>query len=99
MGQDSGLAPIWPEFHALNTTILFSLALIINGSTGCGVLQGRVTKLERFWAKTNCIQMYSNFENWSSSELSKIGHHFLMLSLNGNNKKCAPKFDKVSDNF
>ena len=30
-----------------------------------------------------------NFENWSSGKLSKIQ---LMLSINVNNKKCAPKF-------
>ena len=35
-----------------------------------------------------------NFENCSSGELSKIGHHFkkLMLWKNVNNKKCAAKF-------
>ena len=36
------------------------------------------------------------FENWSSGELSKIGHHKviqkLMLSKNVNNKKCASRF-------
>ena len=40
-----------------------------------------------------------NFENWSSGELSKIGHHF--------RKECAPKFafynekkiEKDSDDF
>ena len=34
--------------------------------------QGRDTKLERFLAKINCIQMkLPNFENWSNGELSK----------------------------
>ena len=30
-----------------------------------------------FWPKINCSQMkLLNFENWSSGELSKIGHNF-----------------------
>ena len=40
-----------------------------------------------------------NFENWSSGELSKIGHHFTKESYlkidvikNVNNKKCASKY-------
>ena len=36
-----------------------------------------------------------NFENYSSDELSKIGHHFKQQSdviKNVNNKKFAPKF-------
>ena len=44
----------------------------------------------------------SNYENWSSGKLSKIGNHFK----NVNNKKCAPNFaffneknQKYSDDF
>ena len=41
-----------------------------------------------------------NFENWSSGELSKIGHHFRkysgfkidVIKKNVNNKRYAPKF-------
>ena len=39
--------------------------------------QRRDTKLERFQDKNQHTQGKSlNFENWSSGELSKIGHHF-----------------------
>ena len=39
--------------------------------------QGRDTKLERFLAKNQYTQgKLVNFENWSSGELSNIGHHF-----------------------
>jgi hypothetical protein len=39
--------------------------------------QGRDTKLDRFLAKNQHTQRkLLNFENWSSGELSKIGHHF-----------------------
>ena len=68
--------------------------------------QGRDTKLERFLAKNQHTQRkLLNFENWSSGELSKIGHHFrkLMLSKSLNCKKCAPKFvffnEKISETF
>ena len=50
-----------------------------------------------------------NFENWSSGELSKIGHHLKVIDFIKNliNKKCAPKFvilnekqiQKDSDDF
>ena len=33
---------------------------------------------------------FLNFENWSSGELSKIGHHFRKYS--DFIRKCAPKF-------
>jgi hypothetical protein len=47
------------------------------GNTGCGVFQERDTKLEWFLAKNQHTQRkLLNFENWSSGELSKIGHHF-----------------------
>ena len=40
--------------------------------------QGRSTKLERFLLKNqNAVRKLLNFENWSSGELSKIGHHFI----------------------
>ena len=39
--------------------------------------QERYTKLERFLAKNQHTQRkLMNFQNWSSGELSKIGHHF-----------------------
>ena len=34
------------------------------GNTSCGVFKGRISKLERFWLKTNCCHMKSlNFTN------------------------------------
>ena len=47
------------------------------GNTSCGVFKGRIQNQKGFWLKINCSQMkVLNFENWSSGELSKIGHHF-----------------------
>ena len=69
------------------------------GITGCRVFKGGIQNYKGFWLKINCSQMkLLNFENWSSGELSKIGHHFknnviykLMLSKNVSNKKFATK--------
>ena len=47
------------------------------GNTGCGFLKGGIQNEKDFWLKINCSQLkLLNFENWSSGELSKIGHHF-----------------------
>ena len=47
------------------------------GNTGCGVFKGGIQNQKDSWLEINCSQMkLLNFENWSSGELSKIGHHF-----------------------
>ena len=48
------------------------------GSTGCGVFKGGIQNQRDSWLEINCSQMkLLNFENWSSSKLSKIGHDFI----------------------
>ena len=55
----------------------FRAFVVDYGNTGCGVFKEGIQNYKEFWQKINCSQMkLLNFENWSSSELSKIGHHF-----------------------
>ena len=57
-------------------TLIFFVE-VINGNTGCGVFKGGIQKWKGFWLKINYTQMkLLNFENWSSCELSEIGHYF-----------------------
>ena len=47
------------------------------GNIGCRVFKGGIQNLKDFWLTISCSQMkLLNFENWSSGELSKIGHQF-----------------------
>ena len=42
-----------------------------------GVFNGGIQHQKDFWLNINCSPMkLLNFENWSSGEMSKIGHHF-----------------------
>ena len=64
----------------LNPDILFIAILgtynFGYGNTGCGVFEGGIQDYKDFWLNITCSQTkLLNFENWSSGELSKIGHH------------------------
>ena len=74
--------------------------IIKYGNTGFRVFKGEIQNQNFFWLKINGSQIrLLNFENWSSGELSKIGHHFRkysgfkidVIKKNVNNKRYAPK--------